>query len=88
MAAGALVVWVAAVAVAAWASGAVAPELSSDVTSLPDFGVSYDLSLNHLIRGHQRHRRSSGRGPSRCKALHISNRSSVMLPSSFGSTRW
>jgi hypothetical protein len=45
------VVWVAAVVVAAWTSGAVAPELSSEVTSLPDFGVSYDLSLNHLIRG-------------------------------------
>ena len=42
MAAVARVVWVAAVAVAAWASGAVAPEPSSDVTSLPDFGVSYD----------------------------------------------
>jgi hypothetical protein len=33
---------VAVVAVAAWASGGMAPELSSDVTSLPDFGVSYD----------------------------------------------
>ena len=41
------------VAVDAWAWGAVAPELSSDVTSLPDFGVSYDPSLNHLIRCHQ-----------------------------------
>jgi hypothetical protein len=49
VAVGALVVWVAAVAVAAWASGGVAPELSSDVTSLPDFGVSYDPHLNQLI---------------------------------------
>ena len=88
LAAGALVVWVAAVAVAAWASGAVAPELSSDVTSLPDSGVSYDLSLNRLIRCHQHRLRSSGRGPSRCKAVHISNDSSVMLPSSFVITRW
>ena len=88
VAAGALVVWVAAVAVAAWASGAVAPELSSDVTSLPDFGVSYDPALNHLIRCHQHRLRSSGRGPSSCKAVHISNDSSVMLPSSFGITRW
>jgi hypothetical protein len=88
VAAGALVVWVAAVAVAAWASGAVAPELSFDVTSLPDFGVSYDPALNHLIRCHQHRLPSSGRGPSSCKAAHISNDSSVMLPSSFGITRW
>ena len=45
MAVGALVAWVAAVAVGASASGGVAPEPSSDVTSLPDFGVSYDPSL-------------------------------------------
>ena len=55
---------------------------------LPDFGVSYDPSLNHLIRRHQHRLRSSGRGPSRCKAVHISNDRSVMLPSSFGITRW
>jgi hypothetical protein len=88
VAVGALVAWVAAVAVAARASGGVAPELSSDVTSLPDFGVSYDPSLTHLIRCHQHRLRSSGPGPSRCKAVHISNDSSVMLPSSFGITRW
>src|SRR5262245_38095303 len=77
-----------AVAVDARAWGAVAPELSSDVTSLPDFGVSYDPPLNHLIRCHQHRLRSSGREPSPCKAVHISNDSSVMLPSSFGITRW
>ena len=44
--------------------------------------------LNHLIRGHQQRLRSSGREPSPWKAVHISNDSSVMLPSSFGITRW
>ena len=88
VAAAALVVSVEAVAVAAWASGGAVPELSSDVTILPDFGVSYDPSLNHLIRCHQHRLRSSGLGRLRCKAVHISNDSSVMLPSSFGITRW
>jgi len=82
------VVSVGAVAAGAWASGAVAPELSSDVTSLPDFGVSYDPSLNHLIRSHQHRLRSAGQEPSPCKAVHTSNDNSVMLPSSFGITRW
>jgi len=88
VAAEALVVWRAAVAVAASASGGVAPELSSDVNSLPDFGVSYDPALNHLVRCHQHRLRSSGRGPSRCEAVHISNDSSVILLSLFGITRW
>ena len=83
MAVGALV---AAVAVTAWASGGVAPELSSDVTSVPDLGATTP-HLNHLICCHQHRLRSSGRGPSRCKTVHISNDSSVILPSSFGITR-
>jgi hypothetical protein len=37
---------------------------------------------------HQHRLRSSGQGPSRRKTVHISNDSSVMLPSSFGITRW
>ena len=36
-----------------WASGGAAPGPSSDLTSLPDFGVSCEPSLNHLIRSHQ-----------------------------------
>jgi hypothetical protein len=79
---------VAAVAVGESASGVVALEPSSCVTSLQGFDVSHDSALNHVIRCHQHRLRSSGRGPSRCNAVHISNDSSVMLPSSFGMTRW
>jgi len=45
-----LVVSVGAVAAGVWASGAAALEQSSPVTSLRDFGVSGDSSLNHSIR--------------------------------------
>ncbi len=50
MAAVARVASVAAVAVGAWASGVAAPGPSSRVTSLRGFGVTRDLSLNHLLR--------------------------------------
>jgi hypothetical protein len=41
---------VAVVAAGAWASGAAVLEPSSGAASLRDFGVSRDLSLDHLIR--------------------------------------
>ena len=47
------VVLVGAVAVGVWASGAAALGPSSGVTSLRDFGVSRDLSLDDLVGSKQ-----------------------------------